>query len=396
MTLNCARIAAFPLLFRFIVALCALCGASGTAVTGAVWNIADHGAKPGADVTEIIRAGLATQTEHGLPVFIPGHTYYISDTITLPFRDGVALAGVTVGSSINPKSKLAGASSQLVWTGKGDRPMFIVTGSSLRIAGGLALIGRPANTSYTKCQLAIQITKTGPGLGTGKIRIDWLLLEDFEIGIKFGSIPAEGNCDEVTIEQITYRQCGIGYQVINGQSMGHRIGHVHVFDTPVTFDFLGGGTLSLDSATTIGGTLLRLQKNDPSKFSPGSNNASFRLDEVKVDAQAGQSFRLVEMLDPLHADIFSTGGRLSGPASGTLAMIQGPTSLTLRDWANIRAGSIVSQHHKQGDPNVLLDRCRLWCKPEAVAASQSNGATPIKFRDCFGGHAEPFEDGVGE
>jgi hypothetical protein len=361
----------------------------------AVWNIADHGAEPGSDVTEILRQGFATQHEHGLPVFIPGHMYKLSDTVTLPFRDGVAMAGVTVGSGFNPKSTLAGAGSRLVWTGRENRPMFIVTGSHVRVTGGLALIGKPPNTDQAPCRMAILVTKQGKGLGTGKMRIDWLLLEDFEVGIQFGLEPSETNCDEVAIDQLSLHNCQIAYRVTNSQSMGHRIGHVHAVATPVVFDFLGGGMLSVDSATMISGTLLRLQENDPRRLSPGVNNASFRLDEVKVDAQAGESFTLVDMHDPLTVDISSTGGRISGPASGTMAVLRGPASLVLRDWANLRDESL--EIHAQQTaattrtPHVLLDHCRLRGNADKLLSPASTAEPTLKLRGCYNAYAEPIE-----
>lgn len=386
------------LLRTLIAAFCfmLLCEAA-VSQTPAVWNILDHGAKNGEDATAVIQLGLSTQHQHGLPVFIPAGRFLISDTLRVPFKVGGALWGVAAGMPIMPGHPFEGAMSRLVWVGPTELPMIYVPGSEFHFAGGLALIGRLEKSDQPRCAVGILLSKPDRGIGTGKLVADNVRLANFQTAIQCGLLPGEHNNDFLSWRRLTIEDCDVGYQLINSQSMGHSVENLLVRGTPVTFDVYGGGMLMLRNALCFDTTLLRLSQNDPKKYSPGVNNATFVLDQIKVDASSGNKFKLVEMRDALPAQIVSNVGHLSpgnyAQQGGVLAELRGAASLTLRDWYKLQRGSFLlhPDGRKPGNrPNVAIERSRLFSGSDELLHPSSINPRAITLRDCYRPSGEPI------
>lgn len=375
--------------------LLSLTASLAVAQAPAVWNILDHGAKTGENATSVIQRGLDSQHQHGLPVLIPAGRFLISETLRIPFKVGGALWGVAAGAPILPGHAHEGSMSRLVWVGPTDVPMIHVQGSEFHFAGGLALFGRPEKSEAPRCTVGILVSKPKRGIGTGKMVADNLSLHGFETAIRCGLSAGEHNNDFLTFHRLSIEYCDVGYQLVNSQSMGHSVQNLLVRGTPVMFDVYGGGIIYLRNALCFDTTLLRLSKNSPAKYSPGANNATFVLDQIKVDTHAGGKFKLVEMRDPLSAQIISNVGHLSpnsySQQGGVLAELRGAATLTLRDWYKLQRNAfLLHPDRTKNRPNVAIERSRVFCKQDELLHPNSKDPRPIILRDCFRPSGEPL------
>lgn len=372
-----------------------------TAPTGGdayrVWDVALQGNHTsGDDIAATVQRGLSTQHEHGLPVYIPAGNWRWSKTVTAPFRSGGHLFGFGASEKTGPRQDenptLGGASTRIAWTGANEGIMLRVTGVHFRLSG-ICFHGHDYGTTSTpQAGVGLLISKNGKkGLGTGKCLFDDLMFEELPIAIQNGASGGEANCESNTYRNIRFDKCGVGFKLLNTQGMGH---FFDAIDGPceVMFDVYGGGMLHARNILCWK-KLLRLSRNpDHHRHSPGPANGTFTFDNVKVDYQARKTFQAVEMTAPVHADIELNTGRIShrsfGKEGGTFATLQGFASLTVRGWAGDFTGSIRGHSNRKGQqPNVLLDRCRLWCDPNEIAQGKLTFAT----RDCYTGTAAPIE-----
>jgi len=362
-----------------------------------VWDVAiqgDH--QPGDDIAETVQRGLTTQHEHGLPVYIPAGNWRWSKTVTAPFRSGGRLFGFGASEKTGPRQDenlhLGGTSTRIAWTGSAEGVMLQVTGVHFQLSG-ISFYGHDYGTNdSSQAEVGLLITKNGrKGLGTGKCQFDDLMFASLPVAIQNGVSGGQANCESNTYRNIRFAACGVGFKLINTQGMGHFFDSI---DGPcdVMFDVYGGGMLHARNILCWK-KLLRLSTNpDHHRHSPGPANATFTFDNVKVDHQARKTFQAVEMTAPVHADIELNTGRISsrtfGKDGGTFATLRGHASLTVRGWAGDFAGSIQGKPDNRGNqPNVLFDRCRLWCDPSEIAQGKLTFAT----RDCFAGDGVPTE-----
>lgn len=308
--------------------LCVIAAAS-VATGQPVWNIADHGAEPGRDVASVINEGLRTQHEHGLPVYIPHGRWGIGATIALPKRRGGALIGAG-GSGGGAGDGLRGLGSILEWYGPADQPMMRMTGERWRVEH-LTLRGVPFRGDRPRAAIGLLLTKTGRGLGAGKHDFRNLTIEECGVGIQCGLDPAEHNNDLLGYHRLVFDGCGVAYRVVNSQSMSHLIDRLEVRNTPVTFQFYGGGMLHARNVFAIDTTLLDIRRNDPPHLSPGANNAVFRIDNLKVDAGHAGRFQLLNSHEASTAQVILDCAMISGPKPLKLAKIGRGVRLVLRD-----------------------------------------------------------------
>lgn len=363
-----------------------------------VWDVAVQGRhRPGDDIAATVQEGLDRQHEHGLPVYIPAGNWRWSKTVTTPFRSGGKLFGFGASEKAGPRQQehpnLGGTGTRIAWTGTPGGTMLRITGVHFQLSG-LSFHGHDYTTrdNAPRAKIGLLITKDGnKGLGTGKCLFDDLLFEELPVAIQNGTSGGEANSELNTYRNIRFDGCGTGFKLMNTQGMGHYFDAIDG-SCDVMFDVYGGGMLHARNILCWK-KLLRLNRNpDNHRFSPGPANATYTFDNVKVDYQARETFQAVEMTAPVHADIHLNAGRIScrtfGRDGGTFATLQGRASLTVRGWAADFGGSIEGKRDKRGNqPNVLLDRCRLWCEPDEIA----KGKLTFAVRDCFAGDGEPCE-----
>lgn len=319
-----------------------------------VWDITEHGAKQGFDIAAVINEGLRTQPEHGLPVYIPSGRWGIGSTIELPKRQGGALIGAGPGGGA-ANDQLRGLGSILEWYGDDQSPMLRMTGSRWRIEN-LALRGKPFKKEGKRALQGLLVTKTGRGLGTGKHEFRNLSIAECRVGIQCGLDPAEHNNDLLGFERLEISRCEIGYRVINSQAMSHWINRLEVRNTPVAFQFFGGGMLHVRNIAAFDTTLLELRQNDPPSLSPGGNNAVYRLENLKVDAQHAGKFCLVDADEKVYGQVILDCGMISGPSEFTMARLGRKTQLVLRDVTSPTARAAID---KRPGTEVLLQNVRV-------------------------------------
>lgn len=330
-----------------------------------VWDISDHGARPGRDAAAVINEGLRTQHEHGLPVYVPHGRWLVTETIKMPRREGAALIGAGMGSEAN--RALAGLGSMLQWRGPAGLPMIEITGVRQRL-GDLTLRGAPVGRGEPRGAIGLLVTKRGRGLGTGKSDFQRLRIAHFDVGVQCGRDPAEHNNDLLSYRRLILDGCGVGYRVVNSQSMSHLFDVLEVRRTPVTFEFLGGGMLHARNVFTLGTTLLSLRRNEPPKYSPGPNNHLFRIENLKVDAQHKGRFQLLKSDAKSSGVVVLDGGLVSGSAPFKLAQLGAGVRLVVRDFSS-PSEQVSLDRHPRGE--VLLDNAHA----RGLAATNQPAAT---------------------
>lgn len=319
-----------------------------------VWDITEHGAKPGLDVAAVINEGLRTQHEHGLAVHIPAGRWGIGSTIEFPNRAGCVLTGVgAAGDSAN--DSLRGMSTVLEWYGPPDTPMIQMIGARCQIEG-VAIRGVPFRSDRPRAAIGILITKTQRGLGGGKHEFRSVTLSRCSVGVQCGLSPEEGNNDLLGFQRLVFDACDVGYRVVNSQSMSHWIDRLEARKTPVVFQFYGGGMLHARNLSLFKSTLLELKRNSPPRYSTGRNNAVFRFENMKVDAKNAGTFCVVDAEPRIHAQVIVDCAMISGPSPFTLARLRGPTQLVLRD---VTSPTEQAQIERTDDAVVTMQNVRV-------------------------------------
>lgn len=364
------------------------------------YNIEDHGAAVGEDITEILQTAV-NFAAHRTTVYIPANYYFISDTIEFPTTYGGTIYGAGMGanSGNTDGNNHNDGCARLIWTGGNTAgvPMFKMPGSNLVIDGGLTLIGKTDGTAdANRCNIGILVTK-GTGVGTGKNHINAIMFQDFDTCFQCGLLSSEGNLDNLTFTHFaTQGKCDTVYKIVGNQSMKHNIWFLHNRATCTrVFQVYGGGLVYVAGGLTFGSTLLEIPDGTSGI---GSNNGMFRFDNIKVDDQATTDFKAIDCLrnatgfTAIYNNLFIANDDYVAEGKYCFGL-WGRVRCVMRDCRNLQAGMIKSLDHTQGKPSILMDNCH--CPDGSGGEMFYTGTDAYYFRqrNCYsGGALVPFDD----
>lgn len=136
-------------------------------------------------------------------------------------------------------------------------------------------------------------------------------LEFCTIGIKTTFDMTENHADVCTFPRLDFHECPTGFQCNNGQSVGHRFGHVFYQSTfhPVAsvlaeckiFDLQQGGRVSVGACTVVGPCTV-VNTNDVDE-----NTGALTIDHIYCDVgcfQQTRKMRLLNMESGTHRQFF--------------------------------------------------------------------------------------------
>lgn len=312
-----------------------------------------YGLTNGANITAALQLALNNAHVHKKPIIIRAGEWVISSTVTTPFKSGLTLLGAGAGNDVgSPQSgsQFWGARTLLQYTGASGTAMLEVRGSDA-IIGNFAIQG--AGVGTTK---GIVVTKPENGIGTGTILFKPLSITDMLTAVQCGTTLNMANCDNLRFEWLRVGDCTRGYHGIN--TMGMDI-IFHQLNTGgnIGIEIDGGGDIWVQNSVVAGScTLLQINDGD----GVGKNNGRFRLSNTKVDAQAGNGFKLVKCSEPSPVAIFADGGMHSQPDvfAGTFAELTGANFLTLENWTSNFYHVTGTADVTYGRPAVLIRSCR--------------------------------------
>lgn len=367
----------------------------------------DYGAigDDGKDDTEGIRKLFAER--HGKIILFPGKEYHISDTIEIPKRAGFHVIGGGFNSAgIGPRHSMMGNATRIVWIGGPDKPMIVMHGRGL-IWNGVELHGRAwskGESTLPRAKIGFLVENSGQGkkrdgIGVGKLWFPALSITDCENGFQAGTEAGEHNCDNLVFGYLTLGNCTYGFRTRNHMAMDIHIHYVKGGGTmEALFYFEHGGAAHIQGMGMHSKGVKTLVKIG----SCGVNNGFFSINNVKIDAQAG-NLKIIQMESPSPAVVTidklkRSGGRNMRPNMSAIYELKGSAVLTIRDSQQVVGPeSFLTEADKQGSvPNVLLDRCDM---PAGLTAAQlhhpdSKGGWNFAAKNCyaFGESPRPLVD----
>ncbi len=270
---------------------------------GQLFNVEDFGATRNGDGTSGIQRAINMAMSGSLrgSVYLPGNTYYISDTITIPEREGLRIMGQGISASdvITTGNEYLGSAARLVWTGPLDgRPMIDIKGFGIYM-DGITLLGKSA-LSGTNCPVGLRFTR-GASVGAGKCVFPQLAIQFCDVAIQLGTGLLEHNLDNINFGYVDINDCRTGIQMNNIQGLGIYFEYVHfaniwnVTQHSTFAEINAGGNLYVEGASFITPTTVLHIKGNSSGI--GHNNSKYSVKNVKFDNAAttatGQFSRLL-------------------------------------------------------------------------------------------------------
>lgn len=166
----------------------------------------------------------------------------------------------------------------------------------------------------TKTPIWMQMTRASgayAGIGTGKLTLNDMTIGGYGIGINRAGDFNDSNCDENSYKDILFARCGVGFQSNNLQGLSDKWYNLRAGNTPIVFNYLAGGKLTVVDSTLFSPcTLLKLNGTNPTGFGP--NNSRWSFHNTDLDSQA----RNTRLLDcdtagvGIYGHIWFNGGHL--------------------------------------------------------------------------------------
>lgn len=269
-----------------------------------------------------LAANIEAAIHAGRPVVLPKVTI-LTDTVDLRRISGLKFQGA--GQLYNyPQYRVSDppiAAPVIVWRGPPDKPVFLTAGIGCSWEGVNFVFESPALAG-------IQVVK-GQGIaGGGKHVIDRCsFLQNREhsqktIGILCGTAVGDSHCDCLTIRSCIAVDCKSLLTTLNNMSLNHALYGNLTVRCETALNFEAGGKVSVFGHGSVSDLcVLQLGRQ-------GSNNNSFEIYGLSVDAQVPADFVLVRSRLRPHAQYVTISGKLSGSAQKTaeeLLDFLGPT-----------------------------------------------------------------------
>ena len=235
---------------------------------------------------------------HGGGLEFSSGIYRITKTIELPSAMGFVMSGK--GTAFTPPARgilpnggpwlvprIAMLGTALLWDGPPDEPMIRWDG----IGGAFrdfSLWGQKRADDGTtngrddgfQASSGIEVRKCR-GLASGHSSFENLSVAHADQAFKFGDLPTDGNCADVSMDRVQCYQCNRFMLVKNTFGVNYRIGMAIAVQTPTVFDFEYGGCLDAQ--------YVAIEHIDTFLITgaQGTGNGSFRFGTVKLDLQQG-------------------------------------------------------------------------------------------------------------
>ena len=312
-------------------------------------------------------------------------------------------AGRTPHSSGSGNSQ-NGLGTVLTWAGAADTPMFDIGGSFYTLTD-MAIKGVEPTGNGEDDMPAVRIGKA-TGIGSGKHRFERLYIDDCSKAFQAGILETDGNSDHCYMRNIFCRQVSRFFQSRNDQSMGHIFQDIQWQEgvataedgISVVFDYLYGGLLRAYQVD-IKHNALVLKTG-----STGPNTDLFHINGIKVDAQVGANFRLVETTGANRAHVFVSNLKIPSAVydnmvPGQMARVFGPSICTIRDSAGLPAGCLYGEQRAapvaQRWPTFIIENC--FCdiptdQPELLVHAGGSQKCRLTVRNCFTFYGVPIDN----
>lgn len=340
----------FAIKFCYLGAFIVLMLLSGIAWSQPVWDITDSGLYDVNDIGPVVNHGLATQQEHGLPVYIPHGWYSYKTPIVAPFRSGGSLLGAG-RMNLNmdrPGKHHVGMGTVLTYTG--NDPAAMSFPGEHYVVGGFNLL--------LKDKIGILVDKPKGGIGTGKHTFDGINIDGASAAFQAGSRAFQANCDNCRIDNVKVRNCGSLLRTCNVQAMGWHIRRFEAEGCKSVVEIECGGDIHLIDGTVFNGPLFSFPNVAPKKYASGRNHPQVTATRVKADAQHRGNFQIVHC-DPerysVH-DIIINQCMVSGGDPWNVGRLSEKQTLVLRDFKST-AKQVLFERVELMD-RVHFDNCK--------------------------------------
>ena len=167
--------------------------------------------------------------------------YGLSETLTLPFKSGGSIGGTCGGQYVPPNHALRGLLSAVVWQGNKYSPAIQMCGIE-QLVERLTVVGAP---------IGVLLHKPVAGIGTGKSSLRDLWLSECDVGVQFGYVEEEDDCDCAVLDRVFFHGCVDScVKMVNAASVGHRVSGGWFLSVDADcFTIEGGGNLWVNTST---------------------------------------------------------------------------------------------------------------------------------------------------
>jgi len=296
--------------------------------------------------------------------------FSIGQTLTVPFKVGGLMHGVSAGEYVRPRHPHRGSETVLKFEwdqgAEGSSILIEILGAYFSLRD-LSIYG-PHNG--IEPSVGVKVRKLRPGIGAGKHRFSNVLVEHCDVAWQIADDAADNNCDCCAWENPTVRKTTTAWRSLGHQAMQHRVTHAVLQQCDTVLDVRGGGCWFFDDLAVMSSrspevrpTILRVEQTrfgDRGRASIGRTNGYFEVRNLKTDHKAG-SVRLLDQVNDLPCCVRMIGGKV---AEAPDAVVRGN-------------GSLVIEGYSLLGPNMVR-----WCDETGTRARTPN----VTVRDCWVGH----------
>lgn len=201
----------------------------------------------------------------GVVGFVPDGAFLITGTVgILEPGEAVGNQGLTVlwgGAGVNTMhlgyTGVVGGATSMVWGGAaGGTMMQFARVSFVNFIGGLTLVGQACHapsgvftTFGPRAGVGLHLSQLStPWTGTGYLSLGDVVFSDVTLGLLFGTLFTDNNCDTTLANRLVFWRCTNGLEVRHLQGLGYRFNWIHAVEVPGSVvKCSGGGALEIGS-----------------------------------------------------------------------------------------------------------------------------------------------------
>jgi hypothetical protein len=320
----------------------------------------------------------------------------LTNPLSLPYVAGGVIEGLGHAEPVAPNNQFSGPVSNVIWAGARTSGTTMLTMPGQRtVLRNFNLHGATRaqidTAAVTKVPILVQITNPSSSLGTGGFIFQGICFSYADVGVNSGLVAGGSNCDELTFDKCFFDRLGVGVRVNNHQGMDHVYRECHFRSTPILIDVNAGGHFRVEDCLIANGAST-LFNFGSSGSGTGPNNASYRVDGLKIDTQALNS-RIINMSAlvnvPYYADVYCA--RVHFPVDNAWQnpafTISGKTACHVVRCKNLMADMFTwNSTTGQGTPYYHIDGCRLYginTAADLFDAGSSTGSCRVRVTNCY-------------
>jgi len=330
-----------------------------------------------------------------LPAEVTSGDYTIGTTLVSDITEGAEISGAG-GPEWQPSSGFQGLFTRLI-AANGVNPLFRLRGTYAKLAKMILYAG--ATSSHTQTAVAIE---KGAGLGTGKSTFDELSYSLFDVCYWVDWTDVNQNCDDLLWRgRHVMQNCKTFCRLNGSQNLEYIAEHLLVREgTPSNiFHIFGGGVVKIRTLIMIAGATVFRFDSSVTGSDVARNNDYYVLENLKIDDQSNQNFKLVVTeTNSVKPRVVLAGGVAGGDSLNltgvTWVDLAGSGQIEIRDWANwpalaVKFGTPKPEHDL---PRIHFINCRGVPKnPRRVLSTDSQPGS-VTYSRCYLNDDTPLPD----